>query len=819
MRGSRTTEDRKTASADARENRTARRLAALATLSLLVAIPALAAAASTAEVAATLVLDPAQLTFERHEGYDLVSIEGAVHTTEAEEPMLPVLYVRLLLPPDSRCSGIRTSVARTVEIPGVYDILPAPRPVTFASAREADVPQPSARTYHSELPYPREVARLAGVGSFDGYHIATVRVTPLQYVPATGKLTLSTEIRIAVATEPTDEDGARAASGAAPGLIAAGVVSRMVKNPGDLDGYGEPGRRTAPPRSADGGGPEYLIVCPEALAPAFQPLADWKTRKGVRADIVTTEAIASNPLYAGRDLAERIRNCIRDYHDVSGTTWVLLGGDTDTVPAREAYDFFYDQGIPCDLYYADLDGTWNDDGDDRWGEFGEDGVDMYSDVFVGRAPVSSADEAATFVAKVLAYEGAPYQVWDDFQLRMLLLGEIMWDSPDPYTDGGVVLDMIESESVPPRFSPVKKLYQRDGNLYVPTALNELNAGYNIVIHEGHANISKASVGSGDLTSSHLDALTNGGRGGLWYSVGCWSAAIDYDTFGEHWLTSPHGGGVAYIGNSRYGWGCPGYPGECVSDLYSREFFESLFGRGLVQAGVAHADAKHSFVGAAAADDYMRYAMYELNLLGDPETPIWTDEPATLTVAHPDTVSVSDGVVTLPVSVSSDGAPVEGARVCVSSADGAVFEVAETDASGSVAVSFSPAGARDVAVTVTAANCVPHGSSVEVNGDSTGVDGGDVDVRSTALRQNYPNPFNPATSISFSLTERTHVTLEVFDVSGRRVAVLLNDDVEAGVASVRWDGRDDSGRNAASGTYFVRMTAGDSFFERKMTLLR
>jgi flagellar hook assembly protein FlgD len=93
------------------------------------------------------------------------------------------------------------------------------------------------------------------------------------------------------------------------------------------------------------------------------------------------------------------------------------------------------------------------------------------------------------------------------------------------------------------------------------------------------------------------------------------------------------------------------------------------------------------------------------------------------------------------------------------------------------------------------------------------------ARVTALRQNYPNPFNPATSIAFSLKERAHVNIAVYDVAGRRVALLVDDEVEAGVSSVRWDGRDSSGRPAASGTYFARMVAGGELFETKMTLLK
>jgi hypothetical protein len=811
MRGSWTQIGCMTALANSGSSRTARPGVLIGTLALLVAIPALAVAA-TAAVTTTLVLDYAQLGFEEREGFDLVSIEGAVHTTVPAEPMLPVIYVRLLLPPGSGCTSIDSSPSRTVRLPGTYDLLPAPRPVTFTSTREPEAHIPSRSTFDTELPYPREVTRLVGVGSLGGYRIATVRVAPLQYVAATGTLVFHSNIEITAATERTGEEGARLME-VAPDPALERVVADLVANPEVLLDYSARPRTGGRDAEVD-----YLLITSSGLEEAFRPLADWKRLKGVRSEIVTLEDIEQNPLYTGVDAAERIRSCIKSYRDEHGTTWVLLGGDTDVVPTRMAYDFFYDQGLPCDLYFADLDGTWNDDGDDRWGESVVDGVDMYSDVFVGRAPVNTVEEAATFVEKTLAYEGAPFDVLDDFQLRMLFMGEIMWDSPDPYTDGGIALDMIEDDSVPLRFAPITKLYQRDGNLQLPVVITALNGGYGLVMHEGHANITEVGVGSSNLTDSLLDGLSNGERGGLWYSVGCWSAAIDHDTFAEHWLLNENGGGVAYVGNSRYGWGCPGLPGECVSDLYSQEFFASMFLRDLTHAGEIHADAKHQFVGEASFDDYMRYAMYELNLLGDPETPIWTDTPTRLTVAHPASVQASGGVVSVPVEVSEAGTPVDDATVCVASAEGSVYEVGSTT-SGVAILTFDPGSASDVTVTITAKNCVPYGSSVAIEGGGTGMADGSDPAAVAALHQNYPNPFGPATSLSFSLASRERVSIEVYDVSGRRVATLIDKDIEPGVSSVRWDGRDEAGEEVASGTYFARMAAGTKLFERKMTLLR
>jgi len=90
----------------------------------------------------------------------------------------------------------------------------------------------------------------------------------------------------------------------------------------------------------------------------------------------------------------------------------------------------------------------------------------------------------------------------------------------------------------------------------------------------------------------------------------------------------------------------------------------------------------------------------------------------------------------------------------------------------------------------------------------------------ALHQNRPNPFNPSTTISFTLPGESAVRLEVYDVSGRLVARLLNGEKRgAGPHDVEWNGRDASGRAATSGIYVYRLIAGKETLSRKMVLLR
>ena len=90
---------------------------------------------------------------------------------------------------------------------------------------------------------------------------------------------------------------------------------------------------------------------------------------------------------------------------------------------------------------------------------------------------------------------------------------------------------------------------------------------------------------------------------------------------------------------------------------------------------------------------------------------------------------------------------------------------------------------------------------------------------TQLLQNAPNPFNSQTVVSYFLLEPGPVRLEVFSLSGQRVAVLQQGPQEAGYHRLHWDGRDAAGRSVASGTYLYRLVTDEVVLTRKLVLLR
>ena len=120
----------------------------------------------------------------------------------------------------------------------------------------------------------------------------------------------------------------------------------------------------------------------------------------------------------------------------------------------------------------------------------------------------------------------------------------------------------------------------------------------------------------------------------------------------------------------------------------------------------------------------------------------------------------------------------------------------------------------------------NGDGLPDNGNKpVGVDlaDGAAPAAAIALHGNTPNPFNPTTTIRFTVPgtkgAMTEATLEVFDLSGRRVATLLDGPVRSGPRAVVWNGADDRGRSVASGLYFARLRAAGETATRKMVLIK
>ena len=88
-----------------------------------------------------------------------------------------------------------------------------------------------------------------------------------------------------------------------------------------------------------------------------------------------------------------------------------------------------------------------------------------------------------------------------------------------------------------------------------------------------------------------------------------------------------------------------------------------------------------------------------------------------------------------------------------------------------------------------------------------------------MHSNYPNPFNPSTIISYSIPENADVSLSIFDMRGRMIKSLVNENQARGRYLVEWNATDDYGNNVGAGAYIYQLRSGNKTFSQKMILMK
>ncbi|MCK4654342.1 MAG: T9SS type A sorting domain-containing protein, partial [Candidatus Cloacimonetes bacterium] len=87
-----------------------------------------------------------------------------------------------------------------------------------------------------------------------------------------------------------------------------------------------------------------------------------------------------------------------------------------------------------------------------------------------------------------------------------------------------------------------------------------------------------------------------------------------------------------------------------------------------------------------------------------------------------------------------------------------------------------------------------------------------------LGNNYPNPFNPTTNISFSIEENGLVSLKIYNIRGQLIKTLVSENLDAGVHTMVWDGKDNNSQSVSSGIYLYKMKAGGRYTSTKKMIL-
>jgi Peptidase family C25/FlgD Ig-like domain len=451
-----------------------------------------------------------------------------------------------------------------------------------------------------------------------------------------------------------------------------------------------------------------VILAPDSLADVFQRLADYQTRTG-RSTVVRPLSTVRALDPRSNDLAQAIRSFLRSAFELWGTRSAILAADHEVIPLRMVRVLQPTvEDIPTDTYYADLDGTWDRNGNGIYGEVA-DSLDMVSDLTVGRLPATTRAEATAMVDKALRYMTNPPAAP---LTKSLMLAEVLFPSEwsqgaDFDIDGAVEAESLRVRvpgcATTLRYYENHTFYPGSIHLTKSAALTALTRGHNVVVHVGHGSRSQISVGSEIVTGTELASISSGDSAALWVSSNCASAAADYDCVAEKLVRRPNGGALAYVGATRDAW-------AANSSMLSEALFGELFGSGTPTLGEAVETSRAKFLPGARSELPVRWGYFETILLGVPTLRIWKCPPAALTVVRPSSVSL--GASSFQVTVTSGGPPVASARVTVWKA-GEDYRSVLTNASGVAVVPFHPTATGGFSLTVETAGKLPYLDSLTV----------------------------------------------------------------------------------------------------------
>jgi len=392
---------------------------------------------------------------------------------------------------------------------------------------------------------------------------------------------------------------------------------------------------------------KYLLIAPEQFMDEYSELINWRKVQGVETYAETVENIETN--YTGMDIQEKVRNYITEMYETYGISYVTLGTDVAFLPEREVFAFdcgyggsWNENDLPSDMYFSCLNGNWNANGNEIYGEE-EDEVDYFPEVFVGRIPANTEEEAENYISALIDYESGihpDYNKAGGFSMAL-------WEGSD-----SEVCQQYIYENYFPEFYNIHFIYGNEN--CTENAYQMLNENQNMVQHTGHAGISTLSLQDGGIRNDNLDLLNNN-FGGVFYSIGCWSAAIDYNSIGENLITAINKGMLGYVGNSRYGWGAPSASGFGFSEFFQKEFFKNIFWNETTILAEANAIQKIPFIPYFSGTSVYKWCAYELNALGDSYFNLFIDNPEDMEYS----VTLLDSIF---VQISSNGIPIENAII-------------------------------------------------------------------------------------------------------------------------------------------------------------
>ena len=660
------------------------------------------------QVTHTMLFDPP--TYQTMDGQTVPVFPQGYLISNPGEPLIPRVGVTLLLPPGEEMVDVRISALDRQVLPGRYHLPAAQQQYPLSDRNNHPVTPENPDIYQNNTYYPSSRVTDTQTHFLSGHGLGYITVCPLEYNPVTGEIAYYRQIEITAITNSTLRAQQAQSLYRSTDKVRARVAQKVV-NPENLAQYavGQTDLEDVY---------QILLITADPWVTDFQPWIDFKNTCGMPVYVETIEDILTT--YPGVDDAEKIRNCIlHDYQQWATLEYVVLGGDDEILQHRGLcyQGGTSDDDIAGDLYFAAMDGNFNANGNHLYGEL-SDASDLVAELGVGRVCVDSRAEITNMINKSMMYSSQPVDA--DVEKGLMVgedLGWSVWGSEykDEIRNGSSSWGYTTT-GFPANYD-VRTLY--DTPSFSWSAMTHLlpffNNGMHLVNHLGHADVTYNMKFEGYQVND-ANMTNNGINHGFYliFTQGCYCGSFDNRTTGGSYVedcigesfTTIQNSAVAYIGNSRYGWGSVNNTNG-ASQYFDRQFFDAIFGENIYRLGWVLNDAKEDVIPYINIE-IMRWCYYEVNILGDPTIDLWTAEPVDMQPNLPDEVIVEQEEIEVEVP------GVEGALIGVSH-QGELIGKGVTDATGHATVTLDPPPATldPLTFVITAHDYHYYTDSVEV----------------------------------------------------------------------------------------------------------
>ncbi|MBN1639111.1 MAG: hypothetical protein JW866_09095 [Ignavibacteriales bacterium] len=620
--------------------------------------------------------------------YTYIEVEGLQESNKIGKPLLPELYLKFIIPQEQSVDSI---IVVDTTVGQIYNLENKVLPTQGYNEDEFIVPDTTI--YNSTYPYPEKMFEVVRHDFFDGNNrIVTIKYCPFKYFPKEDSLIFYSNSDIILQFKYSGEMGAN------PGgriesiqKIYDSILENMVVNPEDIILYGNVAPMVIKADSTKQPGPvlsyNYTIITNKELAPAFEKLVQWKKKKIENVGVVTLDKIYkyyyNNEFDEIHDSAGAIRAFLFDtYHDPYGyaPVYVLLVGDYSVVPIRygcsensnSINNLSDDEIIPADLYFADLYGDWNVDGDNCFGEPNDDKVDYLPEIFVGRLLCTDLKEVERWVDKVILYETDPGNGNTDYLVNSFI------SQADQYQQ------LNHANAIKNKLTMFSHVVMQENDIYNPTSpysedvMEQIKmGGYGLISFLAHSDARSITTMSKNLNRTPrncinsidsyegneipedkdaFDRFRNYNKPAIVYATGCRNLAFDdnrtsfgIENLAEAFTVMTDAGGVNFLGYTRIGNFQP------TRYVYERFCDALTMSNNNDYENMNHIGVAYTYSKTFAA----HYENLSHNLIGCPETRIWLDIPHYFNNVKIDCKENS---------ISVD-AGVDGCIICVVNADG------------------------------------------------------------------------------------------------------------------------------------------------------